>query len=221
MDFFKKRVSRKLTIESYLTDYCKDEDDAFFLLIEFFEKRTIVFKTILSKYYYQIVVMDIVEVKVNRWKEKITGVIYENKSDFIVLKEVTDDFFLDGVVIVNMKYVRRITSIDNQVKKYVINEKLKLLAQSDSRWVNKESIDSVLNCLFANNILFQIGLESSDYILVGYIENVFEHSIRVSLIDVKGEFFRSLNIRKELIRTITIDNEYLVGLLLYMRREEK
>ncbi|KUF37812.1 hypothetical protein HX017_09500 [Myroides marinus] len=165
--------------------------------------------------------MDIVEVRVNRWKEKITGVIYENKSDFIVLKEVTDDFFLDGVVIVNMKYVRRITSIDNQVKKYVINEKLKLLAQSDSRWVNEESIDGVLNCLFTNNILFQIGLESSDYILVGYIENIFEHSIRVSLIDVKGEFFRSLNIRKELIRTITIDNEYLVGLLLYMRREEK
>lgn len=165
--------------------------------------------------------MDIVEVKVNRWKEKITGVIYENKSDFIVLKEVTDDFFLDGVVIVNMKYVRRITSIDNQVKKYVINEKLKLLAQSDSRWVNEESIDGVLNCLFTNNILFQIGLESSDYILVGYIENIFVHSIRVSLIDVKGEFFRSLNIRKELIRTITIDNEYLGGLLLYMRREEK
>ncbi|KUF37810.1 hypothetical protein AV926_01920 [Myroides marinus] len=41
LDFFKKRVSRKLTIESYLTDYCKDEDDAFFLLIEFFEKYTI------------------------------------------------------------------------------------------------------------------------------------------------------------------------------------
>lgn len=36
--FFKKSVSNKLTLSSTLTDFCKYEDDAFYLFREFFEK---------------------------------------------------------------------------------------------------------------------------------------------------------------------------------------
>lgn len=35
--FFKKSLSNKLTISSNLTDFCKNEDDAFYLFLEFFE----------------------------------------------------------------------------------------------------------------------------------------------------------------------------------------
>ncbi|SFJ76579.1 DUF1493 family protein [Myroides guanonis] len=36
--FFKKAVSSKLTMSSSLTDFCKNEDDAYYLFLEFFEK---------------------------------------------------------------------------------------------------------------------------------------------------------------------------------------
>lgn len=35
--FFKKSVSNKITLYSNLTDFCKDEDDAFYLFLEFFD----------------------------------------------------------------------------------------------------------------------------------------------------------------------------------------
>lgn len=35
--FFKKSVSNKLALSSNLTDFCKYEDDAFYLFLEFFE----------------------------------------------------------------------------------------------------------------------------------------------------------------------------------------
>ncbi|WP_413998088.1 DUF1493 family protein [Flavobacterium sp. W1B] len=35
--FFKKSLSNKLTLSSNLTDFCKNEDDAFYLFLEFFE----------------------------------------------------------------------------------------------------------------------------------------------------------------------------------------
>lgn len=36
--FFKKALGNKLELSSSLTDFCKNEDDAFYLFLEFFEK---------------------------------------------------------------------------------------------------------------------------------------------------------------------------------------
>lgn len=51
--FFKKSVSNKLTLSSNLTDFCKYEDDAFYLFLEFFEVFKIEKGNLdLDKYFY-------------------------------------------------------------------------------------------------------------------------------------------------------------------------
>ncbi len=39
--FFKKALNKKIQTSSYLNDYCKNEDDAFYLIYEFFDKFNI------------------------------------------------------------------------------------------------------------------------------------------------------------------------------------
>ena len=36
--FFKKALNKKIDENSFINDFCKDEDDAFYLFLEFFEK---------------------------------------------------------------------------------------------------------------------------------------------------------------------------------------
>lgn len=41
IDFFRKRISKKIDKDSYITDFCKDEDDAYYLFLDFFSEFNI------------------------------------------------------------------------------------------------------------------------------------------------------------------------------------
>lgn len=77
LDFFKKALlNNKLTKFSFLTDFCKNEDDAFYLFLEFFEKFKIEKGNLnVDKYFYpKLKLLDLIKFKkINKEsKPKIT-----------------------------------------------------------------------------------------------------------------------------------------------------
>lgn len=54
IDFFKRKISKKIDKNSYITDYCKNEDDAYYLFLEFFSEFNIEQGNLnLDKYFYK------------------------------------------------------------------------------------------------------------------------------------------------------------------------
>lgn len=153
--------------------------------------------------------MTLAEIKISRYPNFVRGLVLKETEQWIVQKRNLIDYVLDGYMFINWAYVKRINllppdSLDAQIMS------LKQAILPD--WIDT---DRLLFSLCEAGTLVGIGLESQDYVLVGYIVSVAEKSFRLRMIGTDGEMLKAIRIESDKIRTLVTDSDYLQSLEMY------
>ncbi len=156
--------------------------------------------------------MALAEIKISRYPGFVRGLVLKETEQWIVLKRNVVDYVLDGDMFINKAYVKRINllppdSLDAQIMS--LKQEGKAILPD---WIDT---DRLLCSLCEAGTLVDIGLESQDYVLVGYIVSVAEKSFRLRMIGTKGEMLNAIRIESDKIRTLVTDSDYLQSLEMY------
>ena len=156
--------------------------------------------------------MILAEIKISRYPGFVRGLVLKETEQWIVLKRNLVDYVLDGYMFINKAYVKRINplppdSLDAQIVS--LKQEGKAILPD---WIDP---DRLLLSLCEAGTLVDIGLESQDYVLVGYIVSVAEKSFRLRMIGTKGEMLNAIRIASDKIRTLVTDSDYLQSLEMY------
>jgi hypothetical protein len=125
------------------------------------------------------------------------------------------DYVLNGYTFINRKYIKSIKEFEKDNTKYKILL-LKYAHPTDN--VPLEKYEDVISYIKNQNLLIAVGLENSDFILVGKVGNVFKKSFILNKIGADAKSIGHENIKFLTIRYISIATDYLNSLDLYLKK---
>ncbi|NDV69683.1 hypothetical protein [Dysgonomonas sp. 25] len=144
----------------------------------------------------------------------VYGIIIEEGSDWILLKSL-NDYFVDGFVLINKKYIKKIEHTDDEIfieKVLSANNKLNFQLRTDIP-LNTQDLFSYI---FIKNITFQISFKDDSFSYIGNIKSYLEKSFYLRRINSRGIWLdENLRIRIDFIRKIEFDTDYINSLLVY------
>lgn len=159
--------------------------------------------------------MKILEIKISRLVELFSGIkIFESDDSLIILNN-TNDYILDGITFIAGKYIKGVYEIENGIKEIVFREKFKSYKKEIEFYRDLNDVKSFL-IKVKDDCLVELTLESSDYVLIGHIVNINEKSFKINLLSTKGVFFKEETIYYNKLRAVTVKNDYLSSLELFI-----
>lgn len=162
--------------------------------------------------------MELVEIKIKRFKEPVTGILLGNGTQWSLIKLNVVDYVLDGFQFTNKRYVAsncpikedtlqyRILAIKNSSKDISIKIDLNILEE------NKLLYSFLKN----NNILVAICLHREDILYVGKIKEVNTKSFILESYDTELRESGIMNIEFDKVRYIQMHTDYLDSLSLIL-----
>lgn len=162
--------------------------------------------------------MEILNVKISRYSEIITGVkLYEN-DNFLVILENPVDYVIDGVCFICKKYLKSVEKIQDDILKFKILKYKSQLLKINYDFQNFKTIKDVINYFsFKKNKLIQLNLASSSYVLIGNTSKLNEKSFILNMLSVKANFLEEEKIEYNKIRILSVDNDYLNSMEYYLK----
>ena len=150
---------------------------------------------------------------ISRRKEKEQGFFQKENESWVLLKALFADFRMDGVVLVNKKYISSINRGDDEefVEKVIVannrldTENLTILDSAD-----------LYEIFYQNKTVIQVSHYEDSAANIGRIVKVNDKSLSMLLMNTQGIWEDyNFNIRKEKIRTIPYNTHYIRSLLAY------
>ncbi|WP_449397557.1 hypothetical protein [Chryseobacterium wanjuense] len=161
--------------------------------------------------------MELLNIKISRYTDLISAVkLFENNNILIVLLNPVD-YVLDGICFINKKYVKHIDcEKDNELKVTIFAHKIKSF-KINSIYKSLETIKDVTAYFLENNSkLIELGLDSSDYSIIGNVQKNSEKFFLVNMLSIKGKYLNEEKIEYDKVRLLTIESDYLNSLEYYM-----
>lgn len=161
--------------------------------------------------------MDILEIKISRFPDMIQGVrLYENDNLLIILLNPVD-FVIDGICLINKKYVKQ----SKETKDILKFEIFKCKLNNENNNIHDKSFDNIKEALkyfYEYNKLIELTLDSASYSLIGSVSQLNEKSFLLNMLSVKAEYLKEEKIEYDKIRIITINSDYLNSLECYLNK---
>ena len=157
--------------------------------------------------------------KIKGFVNKSRGIFLQEGEDWVLIKSLFSDYRLDGYQLLNKKYILSINQSENDIftqKVLEANEKNQLQILDIPL-----SMFSLFDYFLKQNIVFSIQTNKEDRINVGCIDKLNDKSIFLTPITPKGiwEENHYYNFRKEFIRIIEFDTDYINSLVVYSKIE--
>lgn len=163
--------------------------------------------------------MEVIKIKIDRYKEVITGLKISEGVDWIMIAYNDVDYVLDGIKIINRKYIKHIDSIlDPDMKGKILNFKYRKFDDKVGA-LNLDNTLDLFRAIDAEDLLISIHLHSADFIIVGKIVSLSEGGFTVNTIDAEGEPSTQESFKFDKVRVVDLHNDYLYSLELYMRHK--
>ena len=154
---------------------------------------------------------------IKRWTEELQGLFCIENEDWVVLKAVYSDFIMDGILLINKKYISSI----KREEKEEFKEKVLFITNKPNITTCPELFNNpdLFTTLSANKTLIQIHLHKEFEFFVGIIIKVNDNSIVLKLLNPKGIWLKNdtKNFDKDKIRIIHVGADYAHSLLAYSR----
>ncbi|MCG2792150.1 MAG: hypothetical protein L6262_01215 [Weeksellaceae bacterium] len=161
--------------------------------------------------------MKLVNIKISRYPNPVSGIkLYENNNIIIILYNPVD-YVLDGINIINKKYIKIIEEEKEDVLKLdILNYKVGL-RNYFLEYDNFTEIHDIIKYFYVQKSkLIEIGLESSSYSLIGNILKLNEKSFILNLLSTKAKFIKEERIDYDKIRILSFNNDYLNAFEYYL-----
>lgn len=162
--------------------------------------------------------MEVIDIRISRYKDVITGIKIAEGADWLMISSVVGDYLLDGVKIINKRYIKSIDVIPQTDITYKI---LKLKYEPPERVVSYQSLSTSLGLfreLRERGDLIAMQLHTEGAIVVGRVLSLNRQSFVMETIDTEARIDDVHTFRFDKIRDIGLHNDYLDSLDTYMNK---
>ena len=154
-------------------------------------------------------------------EEKIQGILEQEGKEWMLLRCVFSDYIMDGWRVINKRYIYSIVREESEV----FTEKV-LKASKKWRSTKKRqlplSTDLLFDYLKNTCSIFAFSLNDEFITFVGKIQKLLPKSFYITPISPRGKWLNECNIfKKERVRVIDIDTDYINSLIAYNNKYEK
>ena len=166
--------------------------------------------------------MKLVELKIRRFKELITGILIGSGKQWSLIRLNVVDYVLDGFQFTNKKYI----VYENDIKECTMlhrilslkNRKEEILFLDNHNILDKN--DSLYSYLKRDDILVAICLHREDVLYIGKIKDVGTKSFVLDSYDTELRKSGVMNIEFTKVRYVQIRTDYLDSLSLIIGKEK-
>lgn len=165
--------------------------------------------------------MKIIELKIRRFKELVTGILLGNGTEWSLIRVNVVDYVLDGFQFTNKKYIAYEREINESTMRHRI-----LSIKNRTEYLSPIEKDTVLNdneLLFSflkrKEILVAICLHREDVIYVGRIKDVKLNSFVFDSYDPELRESGVMKIDYSKVRYVQVHTDYLDSLSLLLGHE--
>lgn len=162
----------------------------------------------------------LVRIKLRGRSEKLCGILKVAGKEWLLLEYNPVDFVLDGMVLINKKYLLKVERTKDEV---FIDEVLKAKGAEVPFNGNDLNLDNTLD-LFANlenKQAIQIELGDESVVYIGKITKKNNKSFRMKRLTPSGNWLDEVSYNYNSIRIIQIGGDYVDSLLTYMNLANK
>ena len=145
-------------------------------------------------------------------KELITGIVVDYSQEWIMIKYIPVDYVIDGYRIIKKKYISTFWRKDDEEFKEVVI-KAKKIDFSNHKIIPIENTNEMFNFFLKNNIVIQFDLNDESIAYIGLLTKILSKSFYIKNLSPKGIWIDEQSFKIESIRTIQIDNDYIISLL--------
>ncbi|NDV97296.1 hypothetical protein D0T84_20670 [Dysgonomonas sp. 521] len=150
---------------------------------------------------------------IKNWEDSLCGIKISESDEWILIENLID-YSIDGLGIINKKYIK---FIDRTEREILTEDVLKANHRLKKREISipLES-NSMIEYLYKNKVIFQISLKDNSYVFIGMIEKILKKSFYIKRINAKGIWMdSSMLFRIEHIRSLEFNTDYIDALLVY------
>lgn len=160
--------------------------------------------------------MELVEIKIKRFKEPVKGILLGNGTQWSLVKLNVVDYVLDGFQFTNKRYVASNCPIKEDTLQYRIlaikNSSKDISTKIDLNILEEDKL--LYSFLKNSNILVAICLHREDILYVGKIKGVNTKSFILESYDTELRESGIMNIEFDKVRYIQMHTDYLDSLSL-------
>ena len=165
--------------------------------------------------------MEIVEIKIRRFKELVTGILLGSGTRWSFVRLNVVDYVLDGFQFTNKRYVDDVCEIKEDTLKHKIlsikNSSKDVLPIIDSNILEDDNL--LYSFLKENDVLVAVGLHREDFIYVGKIKDIKSKSFILDSYDTELKKSGIMTIEFDKVRYIQMHTDYLDSLCLLLDKE--
>jgi hypothetical protein len=156
----------------------------------------------------------LVQVKLRGRGERLRGILKDTGREWLFLEYNPVDFVLDGIVLINRKYLLKVERTKNEA---LIEEVLKAKGIHEHYKDNNLNLDNTVDLftgLESNNAI-QIELGNESIVYIGRITKINDKSFRMKRLTPNGNWLDEISYNYRSIRIIQVEGDYVASLLAY------
>ena len=147
-------------------------------------------------------------------KNSFSGFLLDFNEDWILLRNNSVDYVIDGFVILKNKNLKAIISNEDNVflEKVIRLKKIKL---TNEFIIPLLSLENILTFLTEKYGLFQIATKRKSAVYLGRLTEINENELYIEFLNFKGIFDGEIFFKPKKIRVIEFDTDYVNSLKAY------
>ncbi|TPG37734.1 hypothetical protein [Flavobacterium pectinovorum] len=161
----------------------------------------------------------LVEIKI-RGYEYFIGVFINYGKEWVIIRNISGDYIIDGFKIINRKFIVSISLINSEPLKTIV--KLKHLNFVYKLDYDLNNTVSLIRDIKKNGDLIFVLLANEDMAFVGFVDEIHQKSLNLRDLTSKGEMSGFVkNYKFDKIRIIETKTDYLDSLEIYLKYTQK
>lgn len=156
----------------------------------------------------------LVKIKI-RGYDYFIGILIDFGEEWILLRNISGDYIIDGFRLINKKYILHINLVINEPLNTITNLKHNNF-KLDLNYKLNDTINLITDFKKNKTLLF-LSLNNDNLAFVGFIDDIYLKSLSLGELNSKGVLtgFKS-NYKYDKIRIIEVGTDYLESLKIYL-----
>ena len=158
--------------------------------------------------------------KIKGRKIPVTGIVMDFGKEWILIRYVPVDYVLDGYCFIRRKYIKDFERGSVELFKESVFKAKRVEFDNDHVFPLDTLIDS-LKIFHDKSVLIQFDLSDERVAYIGKIIELSDKSFTIKNLSTRGVWLDKQEYKIDAVRTIQVENDYLISLSAYAKSKSK
>lgn len=159
-----------------------------------------------------------ISVKMASWKDALYGYVVDYNDDWMLLKQNSHDYVMDGYAIISVKHIKGFRrDIDEKFREKIIN--LKKQGPTGKEKIPLDDLATILNFLTKKFGVFEFYTKSEDVCYLGAAKSVGPRELELDYLDPAAKWAGIRKFKTADIRKIEFQTDYINSLKLVAKKK--